>query len=87
MVSLNPYSLRVNFLSGDLEHPIGRNPFFVAKDKVCLRISIDGLVRFCSPIDSLKVSQAWSSPCNNFTVKTVLGRVRSERGANIVGHL
>ena len=53
MVSLGPYSLRVNFLSGDLENPIGRNPFFVAKDKVCLRIGIDGLVRFCSPIDSL----------------------------------
>ena len=87
MVSLNPYSLRVHFRSADLEHPIGRNPFFMTKDKVSLRISIDGLVRFCSPIDSLQVPQAWSSPCNNFTVKTVLGRVRSERGGNIVGHL
>ena len=50
---LDQLALRVNFLSGDLENPIGRNPFFVAKDKVCLRIGIDGLVRLCSPIDSL----------------------------------
>ena len=68
MVSLNPYSLRVNFCSGDLQHPIGRNPFFVTKDKVSLRISIDGLVRFCSPIDPLQVPKTWSGPCNNFTV-------------------
>ena len=52
----------------DLQHPIGGNPFLVTKDEVCLRISIDGLVRFCSPIDSLQVPKTWSGPCNNFTV-------------------
>ena len=56
MIILGHIALRVTFLSGDLEHPTGRNPFFMTKDKVCFRIGIDGLVRFCSPIDPLKVS-------------------------------
>ena len=48
-----------------LEHPLLRNPLFMTKDEVGLRISVDGLVGFGAPVDSLQVSETRAGSCND----------------------
>ena len=50
---------------GHLEHPLLGNPLLMTKDEVRLRISVDRLVGFGAPVDSLQVSETRAGSCND----------------------
>ena len=73
LCSISPNSTKSIFFRSEtralhcrhLKHPLLGNPLFMTKDEVGLRISVDRLVGFGAPVDSLQVSETRAGSCND----------------------